>query len=377
MSPALSTTYPAAVLHAAEDLRLESRTPSPPKQGEAQVQIMATGLCGSDLHYYKHGRNGDFALQSPLVLGHEAAGIVTALGPGVSDLRVGQRVAIEAGVYCGKCKLCNEGRYNLCPNMQFCSSAKTFPHRDGTLQGRMNHPARLLYPLSDSTTFEQAALAEPLSVVLHAARRADFQRGQTALVLGAGAVGLLACALAKAHGASEIIAVDIEPKRLEFAKAQGFATTTYTLPRGPRPATPEEGLERAKETATKLKTGTGNPDGFDVVFECTGVEPCIQAGVHCAATGGKLVLVGMGTPAAMFPLSAAALREVDVIGVFRYHHTYPEALRLIGSGALAGIEKMVTHRFALEDTQRAFELLAKGGDEHSGMVIKVMVGLGY
>ncbi|KZT54646.1 GroES-like protein [Calocera cornea HHB12733] len=377
MSPALSNSYPAVVLHGPEHLRLESRTPSPPNQGEAQVQVMATGLCGSDLHYYKHGRNGDFALRSPLILGHEAAGMVTALGPGVTNLRVGQRVAIEAGVYCGACKLCKEGRYNLCPNMQFCSSAKTHPHRDGTLQGRMNHPARLLHPISDSTTFEQAALAEPLSVVLHAARRADFQSGQTALILGAGAVGLLACALAKAHGAKEIVAVDIEPQRLEFAKEQGFATTTYTLPRGPRPASPEEGLERAKETATKLKNGTGNMDGFDVVFECTGVEPCIQAGVHCATTGGKLVLVGMGTPAAMFPLSAAALREVDVIGVFRYHHTYPEALRLIGSGALAGIEKMVTHRFALEDARAAFELLAKGGDDKSGMVIKVMVGQDY
>ncbi|EJU02336.1 GroES-like protein [Dacryopinax primogenitus] len=367
-------SYTAMVLHGPEDLRLESRVPTPPGEGDVQVQVVATGLCGSDLHYYQHGRNGDFALRAPLVLGHESSGVVVALGPGVTGLRVGQRVAIECGVYCGKCTLCLGGRYNLCPSMQFCSSAKTFPHRDGTLQGRMNHPARLLHPISDNTTFEQAALAEPLSVVLHASRRANFQRGQSALVLGAGAVGLLACALAKANGASRVLVVDIDPSRLEFAKEQGFADVTYTLQRGRRPATREEGLDRARETAGKLKSGTGHSDGFDVVFECTGVEPCIQAGVHCATTGGKLVLVGMGTPAALFPLSASALREVDVLGVFRYHDTYPEALRLIGSGALEGIEKMVTHRFALEDAGKAFELISKGGDEQSGMVIKVMVG---
>ena len=147
MSPALSlSTSTAIVCHGAHDLRTERRALWPPSAGEAQVAIRATGLCGSDLHYFAHGRNGSFALRAPLVLGHEAAGVVVALGPGVTHLRVGQRVAIECGLMCNQCEYCNKGRYNLCKNMRFASSAKTFPHLDGTLQDRMNHPAHVVHP---------------------------------------------------------------------------------------------------------------------------------------------------------------------------------------------------------------------------------------
>ena len=161
--------HQAAVLYGPKDLRIDDRTLWPPQHGQAQVAITATGLCGSDrkssllflfftflpicshrlfytVHYYLHGRNGDFALQAPLVLGHEAAGIVTAVGPGVKNLVPGQRVAIEAGIMCNNCSYCSKGRYNLCKNLRFASSAKTFPHLDGTLQERMNHPAHVLHP---------------------------------------------------------------------------------------------------------------------------------------------------------------------------------------------------------------------------------------
>jgi L-iditol 2-dehydrogenase len=165
MSPAALQQQHAAVLHGPKDLRVASRTLWPPQQGQAQVAVVSTGLCGSDctfspppttatfshaplytVHYYLHGRNGDYALQSPLVLGHEAAGIVTAVGPGVKNLVVGQRVAIEAGVMCKNCDYCLKGRYNLCKKLRFASSAKSFPHLDGTLQDRMNHPAHVLHP---------------------------------------------------------------------------------------------------------------------------------------------------------------------------------------------------------------------------------------
>lgn len=376
MSPTLINLETSCVLHGAKDMRVEQRTIKAPREGEAQVQIVATGLCGSDLHYYVHGRNGDFVLQSPLVLGHEAAGIVTAVGYGVTSVKVGQRVAIEAGVYCKECNYCLDGRYNLCQNMRFCSSAKTFPHLDGTLQGKMNHRADLLHPLPDGCTFEQGALAEPLSVVLHANRRAGLRKGQSVLVLGAGAVGLLACALSKALGASRITAIDIVQGRLDFAHSVGFATDVYCLPRGERPRTSEEGLAKAKQTALDALEDLEAPEGYDVVFECTGVESCIQMGVFMARTGGKLSLVGMGTPNPVVPLSAAALREVDIVGVFRYANTYPEALALLGSGKLAGVERMVTQRFPLEEAGKAFELLTQGKDEKGGLVVKVMVGTG-
>ncbi|KAI0641505.1 GroES-like protein [Trametes meyenii] len=376
MSPIALPTQHAAVLHGAKDLHFEERTLWPPHQGQAQVAVMATGLCGSDLHYYAHGRNGDFVVQAPLVLGHEAAGIVTAVGPGVKHLVPGQRVAIEAGIMCNNCSYCAKGRYNLCKNMRFCSSAKTFPHADGTLQERMNHPAHVLHPLPDNISFEQAALAEPLSVLIHASRRADFTSSShpTVLVFGVGAIGLLACALARSYGASRVVAIDINQTRLDFALQNGFAQQVYCLPISDRAKTTDEQLRRAKENISAALAEFNMPDGFDLVFECTGAEPCIQMSIHAAVTGGKVMLVGMGSRNVTLPLSAAATREVDIHGSFRYAHTYPTALALLASGKLPGIEKIITHRFALQDTARAFELLARGRDDDGNMVLKVMVG---
>ncbi|EMD35627.1 hypothetical protein CERSUDRAFT_106920 [Gelatoporia subvermispora B] len=376
MSPIALPNQHAAVLYGPKDLRFEERTLWPPQQGQAQVAVVATGLCGSDLHYYQHGRNGDFAVQAPLVLGHEAAGIVTAVGPGVKNLVPGQRVAIEAGIMCNSCNYCQKGRYNLCKNMRFCSSAKTFPHNDGTLQERMNHPAHVLHPLPDSCSFDQAALAEPLSVLLHASRRAGLEPGtrSTVLVFGAGTIGLLACALARAYGSPRVVALDIDQRRLALAKNAGFAHQTYCLPMTDRAKTSEEQLRRARDNVQAALAEFGQQDGFDVIFECTGAEPCIQMSVHAAATGGKVMLVGMGSRNVTLPLSAAALREVDILGSFRYAHTYPAALSLLASGALPGIEQLVTHRVPLHEAKQAFELLAKGRDEAGNVVLKVMVG---
>ncbi|KAH9916990.1 GroES-like protein [Epithele typhae] len=376
MSPSALPTHHAAVLRGAKDLVYEERTLWPPQQGQAQVAVMATGLCGSDLHYYAHGRNGDFVVQSPLVLGHEAAGIITAVGPGVKNLVIGQRVAIEAGIMCNNCSYCSKGRYNLCKNMRFCSSAKTFPHNDGTLQERMNHPAHVLHPLPDSCSFEQAALAEPLSVLLHAGRRAELtpSSNSTVLVFGVGSIGLLACALAKSYGATRVCAIDINQTRLNFALEHGFAQQVHCLPMGDKAKTPDDALRRAKENITDALAEFNMPDGFDIVFECTGAEPCIQMSIHAAVTGGKVMLVGMGTRNITLPLSAAALREVDIHGSFRYAHTYPTALALLAEGKLPNVEKLISHRFGLEDTAKAFELLMKGKDDDGNMVLKVMVG---
>ncbi|KAM0788435.1 hypothetical protein ACM66B_001570 [Microbotryomycetes sp. NB124-2] len=371
-----ATVNYAAVLHGAKDLRLTERPIEQPAAHEAQVEIKATGLCGSDLHYYLHGRNGDYVLQSPMCLGHESAGVITAVGQDVTDFKVGDRVAVEAGVYCGKCRLCKTGRYNLCPKMRFNSSAKVFPHADGSLQTYLNHPATHLHKLPDTCSFEAAALVEPLSVVLHAARRAQIAAGHTVLIFGAGAVGLLALAIAKAHGATHTVVVDINEERVKFAVDQGFANAGYVLPRTPRPETPAAGLDAAKQTAADILKGYAVPDtdGFDIVMECTGVEPCMQAAVHTARPGGKVVFIGMGTPNATLPVSAAAFREVDLLGVFRYANTYPEALALFGSGRLPGVEKLVTTRYPLSQVNEAFEALLAGKDKDGNMIMKLMVG---
>ncbi|KAG1748299.1 chaperonin 10-like protein [Suillus paluster] len=381
MSPVALQVQRAVVLHGAKDLRLEERPFWPPHYNHVQVAVRSTGLCGSDLHYYLEGRNGDFALQAPLVLGHESAGVITAVGPGVKNLIPGQRVAIEAGIMCTECSYCQAGRYNLCKGMRFASSAKTFPHLDGTLQDRMNHPAHVIHPLPDNCSFEQAALAEPLSVLIHAGRRANLGSGQRVLVFGVGSIGVLACALSNAYGASRVVAVDINEARLNFVKSHGFASQTYCLPMGDKAKTTEDQLRRAKDNITAALLKFNEPEGFDVVFECTGAEPCIQMSIYrllatfqAAVAGGKVMLVGMGSRNVMLPLSAAALREVDIHGSFRYANTYPEAIKLLASGKLRNIEKLVTHRVPLEDTARAFELLARGKDEDGNMVIKIMVG---
>jgi len=298
---------------------------------------------------------------------------VTAIGPGVTNLVLGQRVAIEAGVMCNSCTYCSKGRYNLCKSLRFASSAKTFPHLDGTLQECMNHPAHVLHPLPENVSFEEGALAEPLSVLIHASRRAGLSSGQTVLVYGVGTIGLLACALAKSYGCSRVVAVDINQARLSFAKTHGFAEDVFCLPASPKSKSPDEQLRRARENADCLLEVFGEDSGFDVVFECTGAEPCIQMAIHTAIAGGKVMLVGMGTRNTSLPLSAAAVREVDIQGSFRYANTYPEALDLLASGTLKNLDKLITHRFGLSDTARAFELLTRGVDERGDMVLKVMI----
>ncbi|KAH6905535.1 NADP(H)-dependent ketose reductase [Coprinopsis sp. MPI-PUGE-AT-0042] len=378
-------TTTAAILRAGQPglIDIEERPLFPPQPHQVTVEVVTTGLCGSDLHYFAHGRNGDFKVRQDFVLGHEAGGIVTAVGSAVSNVSVGQRVAIEAGIYCRTCEFCQRGRYNLCKQMKFCSSASVFPHNDGTLQTKMNHPAFVVHPLPDNCSFEDAALAEPLSVLIHATRRAQLQSGHSVLVYGVGTIGLLACALAKSKGASRVVAVDINESRLEFAKRTGFASDTYCLqrePQGEEPTTLQDKenqlMQQAKAGATKILSSFDASQGFDVVYECTGAQAAIQMSIHTATTGGKVMLIGMGSRNVTLPLSAAACREVDIHGSFRYANTYPDALALLASGRLEGISNLVTHRFTLDRAQEAFQLMAQGVDEEGNMVLKVMVGSG-
>jgi len=197
--------------------------------------------------------------------------------------------------------------------------------------------------------------------------------GQTVLVYGVGAIGLLACAVAKSLGASRVVAIDINQSRLDFAKNNGFASQTYCLPPSDKSKTTEDALRRAKENAQLALSEFDAPSGFDVIFECTGAEPVIQMSVHTAISGGKVMLIGMGTRNTMFPLSSAALREVDIHGSFRYANTYPEALALLASGKLRNVEKLITHRFPLSEAKSAFDLMMRGQDENGNMVLKVMV----
>jgi len=163
-------------------------------------------------------------------------------------------------------------------------------------------------------------------------------------------------------------------KPLDFAKSNGFAEDVYCLPVGERAKTAEEGLKQAKEKITSALAQFGEEEGFDLIFECTGAEPCIQMSVHAAITGGKVMLIGMGSRNVLLPLSTAALREVDIHGSFRYANTYPTAIEMLSSGKLENIEKLISHRMPLEDTAKAFNLLSRGKDDSGNMVLKIIVG---
>lgn len=249
-----------------------------------QVAVSHTGLCGSDLHYYRHGRNGDFEVRQPLTLGHESAGTVVAVGSSVDQMSVGDRVALEVGQPCGTCARCVEGRYNICKDLRFRSSAKSFPHAQGTLAERINHPAAWCHKLPDQLKLEMGALLEPLGVAIHAARRARLVKTERVLVFGAGAVGLLCAAVARAEGASEVLIADIDRGRVDFAVANRFATGGFVVPLK-RGANTTEELEIAQETAKSI-CAISNKVGeqVDAVFECTGVPSCVQSAIYVGLT---------------------------------------------------------------------------------------------
>ncbi|KAI0146194.1 GroES-like protein [Xylariaceae sp. FL1272] len=374
----MSRTVTASVLHGKRDLRAETRTIPAPGPDELQIAVRATGICGSDQHYYNHFANGDILVREPLALGHESSGVVEAVGANyASQFQTGDRVAIEVGVACDTCHLCKAGRYNICKDMKFRSSAKSFPHFQGTLQGVINHPAKWCYKLPEAVSLDEAALLEPLSVAMHAVRRARLQPGCNALVIGAGAVGLLTAAMLRVEKAAKITLADIEGRRVEFGTQNGFADAGVTLPRT-RPASNEmaDKLAHAQVTA-KLLVGGESAPLYDVVFECTGVEPCIVASIYAAAPGGAIMLVGMGTPNVTLPLSAAALREVDIRGVFRYANTYQKGLDILKDRAASGlpdISKLATHHVkGIDRVVDAFTLAGKPVDDKNNLVIKVII----
>ncbi|KAI1778764.1 GroES-like protein [Hypoxylon cercidicola] len=378
------TEIKASVLHGAKDLRVEVRNLPAPAADEVQVAVQATGLCGSDLHYFRHFRNGTIEVREPLTLGHESAGVVVAVGSASSPLKVGDRVALEVGLPCENCELCREGRYNICRGMNFRSSAKAYPHSQGTLQERVNHPARWCHKLPDALSLEHGAIVEPLSVAMHAQNRSGLKSGSTVLVIGAGAVGLLCAAASKVAGAKNVVIADILEDRVKFAVDNGFADAALTVPiPAVRPETVEDKLTYAQNVAESLKTlkvkDSSEAIGESAVtFECTGVESCMQTAIYATQPGGKILIIGMGMPVQTLPIMAASLKEVDLVGVFRYANMYRKAIDLLASGnpLLPDVLKLVTHRFkGLDHIPTAFDTAAKVKDDKGDLVIKVMVDM--
>ncbi|SPO03598.1 probable sorbitol dehydrogenase [Cephalotrichum gorgonifer] len=371
----------ASVLNGAKDLAITTRSLDLPAAGEVQIAVQSTGICGSDLHYYNHFRIGDIPVQEPLTLGHESTGIVTAIGPGVTTLSVGDAVALEVGVPCDSCFHCSQGRYNICPKMRFRSSAKAFPHAQGTLQERINHPVKWCHRLPEGMSLSLGALTEPLCVAIHATNRAALRSGVKVLVLGAGAVGLLVAAMCKINGAGTVVISDVDEGRSNFAVKHRFADHSV-IASTETGAGIDEDLELAKKGALRygsVKTDDGEAIGeFDAVFECTGVQACLQTAIYATRPGGKVMILGMGSPVQTLPISAAALREVDLCGVFRYANAYPRAIEVLSSSAenYPDFASVISHSFdGLEAVEDAFGMACRKTDEVGKLVLKVVVNM--
>lgn len=323
--PDIPVVQRASVLGTDLTLRMEERAVPVPGPGEVLVRVRSVGVCGSDIHYFEHGRIADFVVESPLVLGHESSGTVVAVGAGVDDLSVGTTVAMEPGVPCAACEQCRAGRYNLCPDVQFFAT----PPVDGTFCEYVVLPRAFAHPVPDHVSFDAAALVEPLSVGVWACRKAEVRVGTRVLVTGAGPIGIMAALVARAHGASQVTISDVNVDRLAFADELGFATVD--------------------------SRDVHLPDAVlaDVLIECSGAAPAIDTGIRSVAPAGTVVLVGMspGTMAEL-PVGIIQGRELWVTGTFRYAHTYPTAIDLIASGRI-DLDALVSRAFPLDQAEQA------------------------
>ncbi|KAI8145488.1 GM23911 [Fennellomyces sp. T-0311] len=340
---------PSAVLTKAGEIVVQNRPV--PKLGplDVLVNVKATGICGSDVHYFTHGRMGDTIVREPLVLGHESAGVVVATGDQVRRFMPGDRVALEPGVTCRTCEMCKDGQYNLCPDVAFAAT----PPIHGTLCHYYRHPEDFCFKLPDGVSLGEGALIEPLSVGVYAVQRGNVQPGDTVLVFGAGAVGLLTCAAAKAAGATQVIVADLVPSRLEFAKS--YASDTQLLLELPQRGEPNiEYARRMKDHILKTIHHRA-----DCVIDCTGAETCVQMSILLTKNGGSAVLVGLGASTQTFPVAEITSRQVNILGVFRYCNRYPRAIKMLTKGTI-DVKPLITHTYPLEKAKEAFQH-AKGG----------------
>jgi L-iditol 2-dehydrogenase len=347
----------AAKLYGARDFRIEDiPAPSDPGPGEVLVQIRSVGVCGSDLHTYEDGRIGDTILTEPLVLGHEFAGTIAAVGPDAFDgnhnpLRAGQRVAVDPAMACWRCDKCEAGHPNLCRHLGFMGLA---PH-DGALQEFRLCPARGCFPLPDALSMEEGALLEPLGVALHAVDLGKLRLVNRVAVLGSGPIGLLIIKLAKLAGAGAVYALDQFDWRLAAARRYGADATIN--------------IQDGDPVAALYDLTQGR--GADVVFEAAWAGDAVAQAAEMADLGGRVVLVGIpGDDSAHFKHSTARRKGLTLMMCRRMKHTYPRTITLTANGLIA-LEDLITHRFALEATGAAYELNAAYRDN----VIKVMINL--
>jgi len=328
-------TMKTAVMTGIGKVEIMERPIPAPAAGEVLVKVEYVGICGSDLHYFESGRIGDFIVEPPFVLGHEAGGTVVELGEGVTHLKVGDKVALEPGKTCGQCEHCKSGKYNLCEDVIFFAT----PPVDGVFQEYVAHEAGLCFKLPDHMTTMEGALIEPLAVGMHAANQGGAHLGQTAVVTGAGCIGLCSLLSLKAMGVSKVIVVDIMEKRLEKALSLG---ADYVI-------------NGAKEdTVARIRELTGGA-GIDLGIETAGSQITATQLIQAAKKGATIVFVGYSASGEMtLPIGMSLDKELTFKTVFRYRNIYPMAIQAVASGRIP-IKDIVTDYFELDDIQHALD----------------------
>jgi L-iditol 2-dehydrogenase len=324
-------TMRAAVLGEARQLSVETVSVPPMEPFDVLVKIAAVGLCGSDVHFYEHGRIGDLVVDAPVILGHEASGTIVAVGPGVEESRIGERVSIEPQRPCRRCTYCLTGRYNLCESMQFFSA----PPVDGAFAEYLAVPADFAYPIGDDISDHAAALIEPLSVALAAVRKAHVVPGSSLLISGAGPIGILIAQAARAFGAIRIVVSD--PLVARRSAALRYGATTAIDP-----------------SSEQL-----DDKSVDAYIDASGVSSAVQAGLRALRPGATAILVGMGSPTVPLDVYLVQSRELTISGLFRYVDTWPTAIALVSSGAVE-LDSLVTDVFGLDGLTFAMD---HNGDE--------------
>ncbi|WP_425494224.1 NAD(P)-dependent alcohol dehydrogenase [Natronobiforma cellulositropha] len=325
----------AAVLTEPGEFALEERPRPEPGPTEVLVALERVGICGSDVHYYDHGRIGDYVVEDPLVLGHESAGVVADCGEAVTDLEPGDRVTLEPGIPCRRCEHCSSGHYNRCPEVTFMAT----PPHDGAFVEYLTWPADFVYRLPDSVSLAEGALCEPLSVCLHVCERAGVGVGDSVLVTGAGPIGLLAMAVARVRGATEVYVADVLAAKLERALERGADGVVNVA---------DDDLETAVDAWTDGR-------GVDVVIEASGAPSAIQGSLGAVRTGGTVAFVGLA-PEAEIPLDVLEIvtRELDVVGTMRFANTYQTAVSLLADGRV-DVAGLIDFEAPLAEVTAAFE----------------------
>ena len=320
-----------------------------PLPGQVVVKLEHVGICGSDVHYYEHGRIGNNIVKGDFILGHECAGVVTEIGDGVKGLAKGDRVALEPGDTCGACEYCLSGRYNLCPDVIFLAT----PPVQGCFMNYIAFPAKLAYKLPDNISTKEGALVEPLAVGLEAAATGGVRLGSTVAILGSGCIGLVTMLASKAIGASEVAVADIIDLRLQKASELGASRV----------------INSANQDVVKALRPSAGEGGYDVVMETAGAVITSQQSPLLVKRGGSIVLVGM-PPVDTFPFDFAALmgNVAEIKTIFRYKNQYPVAIKALASGKI-DVSGIVTHEYAFEDIAEAFRV----NIEERSSVVKTVI----